>query len=214
MSSVRGITKRFGSTAVLHDVSFTVNPGEVLGLIGPNGSGKTTLFECLAGMLPMDAGSVDLPPLFYMPDGIRPWDGQRVGWVLAFFAGLHGATNGRVGELAEALKLAGLRNARVGSLSKGECKRLLLALGLLTPHRLLLLDEPFDGLDFRQTRDAMALLKTIAAQGRALFLSIHQLADATRICDRVVLLSEGRVVGEGNPAGWPGGLEEAFLAFT
>ena len=185
MSSVRGITKRFGSTAVLHDVSFTVNPGEVLGLIGPNGSGKTTLFECLAGMLPMDAGSVDLPPLFYMPDGIRPWDGQRVGWVLAFFAGLHGAGEGRVAELAEALKLAGLRNARVGSLSKGECKRLLLALGLLTPHPLLLLDEPFSKLDTAlRARMRKFVFELVGHRNLPVLLVTHDdadVADASRV---------------------------------
>ena len=214
MHRVSGIAKRFGSNVVLNDVSFTVLPGEVLGLIGPNGSGKTTLFECLAGMLPMDAGHADLPPFFYMPDGIRPWDGQQVGWVLKFFEGLHGAPAGRASELADTLKLRPFESTQVGSLSKGELKRLLLAMALLTPHPLLLLDEPFDGLDFRQTREVMTLLRSVAAQGRTLFLSIHQLTDAARICDRVILLSGGHVVGEGPPAQWPDGLEAAFLALT
>src|SRR5229473_1843254 len=79
-------------------------------------------------------------------------------------------------------------------------KRTMLALGLLTPHPLLLLDEPFDGLDFRQTRDVMELLRTVPVQGRTLFLSIHQLTDASRVCDRLVLLSKGQVVGEGTLA--------------
>ena len=74
---------------------------------------------------------------------------------------------------------------------------MLLAIGLLTPHPLLMLDEPFDGLDLRQTRDVMQVLRASAADGRTLFLSIHQLGDAARICDRFVLLSGGRVVGEG-----------------
>ena len=99
--------------------------------------------------------------------------------------------------------------------------RRLLALGLLTPQPLLMLDEPFDGLDLRQTRDVMTLLKTHAASGRTLLLSIHQLIDAGRVCDRLVLLSAGRVVGEGSlaelqaKAGLPGaGVEEIFLALT
>ena len=86
---------------------------------------------------------------------------------------------------------------------------------------MLLLDEPFDGLDFRQTRDVMTLLRHAQAQGRTLFLSIHQLNDAARVCDRLVLLSRGRVVGEGTldelraTAGLAdGGLEEIFLALT
>jgi ABC-2 type transport system ATP-binding protein len=153
-----------------------------------------------------------------MPDGIRPWGDQTVRWVLSFFEALH---KGKSVRLAETLKLDHLMSARVGSLSKGELKRLLLALGLITPHPLLLLDEPFDGLDFRQTRDVMELLRTVPAQGRTLFLSIHQLTDASRVCDRLVLLSKGQVAGEGtieelraqaNLA--EGGLEEIFLALT
>ena len=92
-------------------------------------------------------------------------------------------------------------------------------MGLLTPHPLLLLDEPFDGLDFRQTQEVMALLKTI--RNRTLFLSIHQLTDAARVCSKLVLLSRGRVVGDGTLPELrkkakveDGGLEEIFLALT
>jgi ABC-type multidrug transport system ATPase subunit len=96
-----------------------------------------------------------------------------------------------------------------------------LALGLLTSHPLLLLDEPFDGLDLRQTRDVMTLLRERATKGRTLMLSIHQLLDAGRACDRLVLLSAGRVVGEGTVSELrakanlsEGGVEEIFLALT
>jgi len=231
----QGITKRYGSSTVLENAAFTVREGEVLGLIGPNGAGKTTLFECLAGLLPSDAGSVEfrglpLPAerrkeaLFYLPDGIRPWADQPVHRVLAFFEGLYGRPHGEGAALAGELKLAALLKSRVGSLSKGEAKRVLLALGLLTPQPLLLLDEPFDGLDFRQTRDVMALLRRVPARGRTLFVSIHQLVDAARMCDRLVLLSRGRVVGVGTLAelralaglehAEGAGLEEVFLALT
>jgi ABC-2 type transport system ATP-binding protein len=224
--AAKGISKRYGANAVLRDVRFTVREKEVLGLIGPNGAGKTTLFECLAGLLPADGGIVEFQrpsrrkdALFYMPDGIRPWPDQTVAWVLSFFERLYGR-NDRA-DLAESLHLTPLLRSRIGSLSKGESKRLLLALGLLTPQPLLLLDEPFDGLDFRQTRDVMALLRTVPERGRTLFLSIHQLTDAARVCDRLVLLSRGEVVGEGTlddlraKAGVrDGGLEEVFLALT
>ena len=111
-------------------------------------------------------------------------------WVLRFFEKLYGRAN--TSELSEPLRLNEIMNSRIGSLSKGELKRTLLALGLLTPHPLLLLDEPFDGLDLRQTRDVMTLLRNHAATGRTLMLSIHQLVDAGRVCDRLVLLSGGR----------------------
>lgn len=230
--TVDRISKRFKDRLVLQDVSFSVRPGEVLGLIGPNGSGKTTLFECLAGLMPANAGTVRfeenlLPPLrrserlFYLPDAILPWAEQSVKWVLGFFEKLYRRADLSVSALAAPLRLDELMAARISSLSKGERKRVLLALGLLTVHPLLLLDEPFDGLDLRQTRDVMSLLRTHAAGGRSLILSIHQLIDAGRVCDRLVLLSGGRVVGEGSITELrgraylaEGGVEEIFLALT
>ena len=230
--AAHAISKRLGSHLVLDDVNFSVQQHEILGLIGPNGSGKTTLFECLTGLIPTDSGDVSfrgraLPPahrkqaLFYLPDAIRPWADQTVSWVLAFFEALHSARKNEWKALATALALDSILKSRVSSLSKGELKRLLLALGFLTPHPLLLLDEPFDGLDFRQARDVMALLRTYLAEGRTLFLSIHQLTDAARVCDRLLLLSKGRVACQGTlpelraQAGLhDGGLEEIFLALT
>jgi len=220
--SARGITKRYGASAVLDGVGFDVREGEILGLIGPNGAGKTTLFECLAGLLPTDAGTINAHgPFFYLPDGIRPWADQTARWALRFFERLWQRPPGTGASLAGHLHLDRLLGSQIGSLSKGESKRLLLLLGLLTPHPLLLLDEPFDGLDFRQTREVMTLLRTLPPQGRTLFVSIHQLTDAARLCDRLVLLSRGRVAGEGTldelrvQAGLgEGGLEEVFLALT
>jgi ABC-2 type transport system ATP-binding protein len=232
MLTVAGITKCFGDRVVLDGVGFTVRAGEVLGLIGPNGAGKTTLFECLAGLMPTNFGNVtfsetSLPAarrkekLFYLPDAILPWAEQRVSWALRFFEKLYPRSDLTAAMLAEPLRLAELGKARLNSLSKGERKRVLLALGLLTSHPLLLLDEPFDGLDLRQTRDVMDLLRAQAAKRRTLMLSIHQLVDAGRVCDRLVLLSGGRVVGEGTIAELrtqakldDGGLEEIFLALT
>jgi ABC-2 type transport system ATP-binding protein len=230
--SVQGITKYFNKRRVLEDVGFSVYSGEVLGLIGPNGSGKTTLFECLAGLMPANSGTIRSnnrelvgphrkETLFYLPDAIFPWAEQPVRWVLGFFRRLYNRSDAYASSLVEPLRLEELMKARTGTLSKGERKRLLLALGLLTPQPLLMLDEPFDGLDLRQTRDVMTLLKAHATTGRTLMLSIHQLIDAGRVCDRLVLLSGGRVVGEGTLAELQAktklpeaGVEEIFLALT
>jgi ABC-type multidrug transport system ATPase subunit len=230
--TVAGITKRFGDRTVLERVDFSVQQGEVLGLIGPNGAGKTTLFECLAGLIPTNAGEVKFEQtqlavtrrkekLFYLPDAILPWAEQTVQWALRFFEKLYQRSDLTAAMLAGPLRLTELMKARLSSLSKGERKRVLLALGLLTTQPLLLLDEPFDGLDLRQTRDVMQLLREQAARGRTLMLSIHQLVDAGRVCDRLVLLSNGRVVGEGTIPDLrthaklaDGGLEEIFLALT
>lgn len=230
--TVEGVTKYFNKRRVLDGVSFSAQPGEVLGLIGPNGSGKTTLFECIAGLMPANAGSIkssniSLSPfdrkeaLFYLPDGIFPWAEQTVAWVLDFFRKLYDRSEKDLAALAPPLRLDELLNSRAGTLSKGERKRVLLTLGLLTPQPLLMLDEPFDGLDLRQTRDVMALLRAHAATGRTLMLSIHQLNDAGRVCDRLVLLSAGKVVGEGSLGELQAktnladaGVEEIFLALT
>jgi len=227
---VRSLTKRYGEFTALADVSFHVRQGEVLGLIGPNGSGKTTLFECLGGVLPSDAGDFILAGerasvLFYLPDSIAPWPDQRVAWAFRYLEGLFGESRIPRDGVIAALELEGLMAKPIGHLSKGQRKRVLLALGLLTPHPILLADEPFDGLDLRQSREVARTLRSVAATGRTLFLSIHQIGDAARVCDRFVLLSGGRVRGEGTlaeliargeAAGLPANadLEEVFLALT
>jgi ABC-2 type transport system ATP-binding protein len=222
----------------LDNVGFSVRKGEVLGLIGPNGAGKTTLFECLAGVLPYESGTIvfegqtltfrrRMTEIFYTPDGIAPWPTETVGWVLDYAVGFFGNGLARVpvAEVARRLSLEPLLRAPVGTLSKGQRKRVVLAVGLLAPHPLLLCDEPFDGLDLKQTRQVGAALREHAAAGRTLFLSIHQISDAARVCDRFVLLSAGRVCGEGTAcelaarlngarAGDTPPLEEIFLALT
>src|SRR5262249_3455043 len=112
----------------------------------------------------------------------------------------NGVFGGRVQVRDEAIEQLGLKrllHQSLGTLSKGQPKRVLLAIGLMTPHPVLLADEPFDGLDLRQTCEVASMLRAHAAKGRTLFLSIHQISDAARVCDRFVLLSAGRVCGEG-----------------
>jgi ABC-2 type transport system ATP-binding protein len=229
---VQGLAKRYGDQRALSDISFAVHAGEVLGLIGPNGAGKTTLMEAIAGVLTADAGHLlwrgaplPLPRrrefLFYLPDGVRPWEDQYVARVTEFFAAVYGQPNRTLAETIRSLGLTSVLRKRIAELSKGYGRRLLLALALLTPHPLVMMDEPFDGFDLRQTRDVMGVLRDVAASGRTLVLAIHQLGDAARVCDRFVLLAEGRIRGAGtlaelraqtgNPAAR---LEDIFLALT
>src|SRR5712692_4763852 len=127
---VEGITKNFGRFRALDEVSFSVGRGEILGLIGPNGAGKTTLFECLAGVLPADAGAVYagdrlIAPrdrsslLYYMPDGIAPWPAQSVRWALDFTLGFFGGSTKFREDIIRELDLRPLLNSPVGTLSKG-----------------------------------------------------------------------------------------------
>jgi ABC-2 type transport system ATP-binding protein len=244
LMEVAGLAKRYGDQRALSDVSFPVKAGEVLGLIGPNGAGKTTLLEAIAGLLPVDGGdvlwrgaSLPLPKrrefMFYLPDGLRPWDDQYVARVIALFATVYDRPDSIVAQTIHALDLAPVLRKRVIALSKGYARRLMLALALLTPHPLLLMDEPFDGFDLRQTREIMGVLRDVAGRGRTFVLAIHQLLDAERVCDRFVLLADGRLRGVGtldelraqtplpNPPPQAGegrvgaaGLEDVFLALT
>ena len=234
--TVAGLTKAYRRVSALDDVSFEVRRGEVLGVIGPNGAGKTTLFECLAGLLPRDAGTVRFEGhvvapdtsgshIFYLPDAITPWPAQTVGWAIDFVIGFFGSAPMRRDHVVRQLSLDALLDRRIGTLSKGQRKRAMLAIGLVTPQPILFIDEPFDGLDLRQTREVSAAIRAHAAEGRTLALSIHQISDAARVCDRFVLLSAGQVRGEGTldelaaAAEARGtasrqGLEEVFLALT
>jgi ABC-2 type transport system ATP-binding protein len=234
---VDGLSKTYGRVHALEDVGFSIRAGEILGLIGPNGAGKTTLFECVAGVEPADQGHVYFGQapvdgrhrssrLFYVPDGIAPWPDQPVRWVLEFSLGFFGGRRALFEQVVADLDLNPLMPVTICALSKGQRKRTLLALGLLAPQPILLIDEPFEGLDLRQSRDAAAALRKHVTPDRTFFLSIHQIADAAKVCDRFVLLSGGRVAAEGTfdtltalaeqRAGrrLPSDFEEVFLALT
>ena len=229
---IAGLSKRYGGQRVLSKVSFDIGPRKILGLIGPNGAGKTTLLEAIAGILPVHSGDVfwhgaPLPQarrreaIFYLPDGLRPWADQFVVQILEFFAAVYGHDSGRLAETVQLVGLSPVLTKRIGALSKGYARRLMLALALLTPQPMLLMDEPFDGFDLRQTREIMSVLRDVADRGRSLVLAIHQLIDAQRVCDRFVLLSDGHVRGVGTldelrarAGNSSASLEDVFLALT
>jgi ABC-2 type transport system ATP-binding protein len=198
VTHVQHVTKRYGSLAALDDVSFSIADGEILGIIGPNGSGKTTLFECLGGTLAPDRGSLPRgASIFYLPDGITPWPTETVQWAINYTLGFFRGRAALLDEVIARLALEPLLGSRINALSKGQRKRALLAIGLLMPQSIFLADEPFDGLDLRQTHEVAGALRAFAARGRTIVLSIHQIVDAARVCDRFVLLSGGTARGEG-----------------
>ncbi len=230
--SVRGLSKRFGGSRVLSDITFSVIPGEILGLIGPNGAGKTTLLESITGLCPVESGTVcrhgrELGPeerrriLWYQPDNILPFARQRVATTLSFFRHVHGAATAELDELITGLALDAILAKPLQTLSKGYRRRVLLAIALLSRQPLLMLDEPFDGFDLRQALSVMDLLRRHVAR-RTMILSIHQLSEAEKICDRFLLLDQGRLLGIGTlealarQAGLApdATLEEVFLALT
>jgi ABC-2 type transport system ATP-binding protein len=204
---VDSLSKTYGHFRALDDVGFSIRRGEILGLIGPNGAGKTTLFECVAGLEAADAGRIAFSDggnirlrssrLFYIPDGVAPWPDQPVRWVLEYSVDFFGGRQAIFDQVIADLALTPLMRTPIRALSKGQRKRTLLALGLLAPQPIVLIDEPFEGLDLRQSREAAATLRRHITPDRTFFLSIHQIAEAAKVCDRFVLLSSGRVVAEG-----------------
>jgi ABC-2 type transport system ATP-binding protein len=229
---VTDLTKRYGGEPVVDRVTFCASAGEVVGIIGPNGAGKTTLLETVVGLLPADSGEilwrgeVLSPPerrnvLFYLPDGVRPYRDQTTFQVVSFLAGVYRRSKVETAGAIASVGLSPVLHKRVHALSKGYSRRLLLAPGLLAPHPILLMDEPFDGFDLRQTREIIEVLRAHAARGRTFILAIHQLADAERVCDRLILLAGGRVRGAGTldelrarSARPAASLEDIFLALT
>ncbi|WP_454620783.1 ABC transporter ATP-binding protein [Bradyrhizobium cenepequi] len=229
---VENLTKRYGREAAVARVSFSVGPGEILGVVGPNGAGKTTLLEALVGLLAAEQGAVfwrgeELPPsrrkeaLFYLPDGVRPYQDRFAIDVVTFFARVYKRAEAQAAAAITSVGLTPVLGKRLHALSKGYNRRLLLGLGLLTPHDVLVMDEPFDGLDIRQTRTIVDVIRQEAARGRSFILAIHQLVDAERACDRFLLLAGGEVRGIGTlgelrakTALAGGSLEEIFLALT
>jgi ABC-2 type transport system ATP-binding protein len=226
------LTKRYGEERAIDHVTFSARSGEVLGIIGPNGAGKTTLLEAVVGLLPADSGEVlwhgkPLPAsqrrntLFYLPDGVRPYRDQSTSHVVSFFSTVYRRSEAQTADTIASVGLRPVLQKRVGALSKGYNRRLLLALALLAPHPILLMDEPFDGFDLRQTREVADLLRNEAAHGRTFIFAVHQLVDAERVCDRLLLLAGGRVRSIGTLAELraqtslpSGSLEDIFLALT
>jgi ABC-2 type transport system ATP-binding protein len=232
--TVDRLRKRFGYVEALRDATFLVEAGEVLCLLGPNGAGKSTLLACLAGLLLADGGEVrgdDGQPvapdhrrdtLLYLPDAVTPWPDQTADWIVQFWRVMVGAHDGRWTAISDVLGLDELRGRRLGTLSKGERKRVLLGLTLAAPQPIVLMDEPFDGLDLRQTRATIALFRELAGSGRSLVLSIHSMPDAARVADRLVLLNDGSTIAEGTLGELRGragvsadaDLEDVFLALA
>jgi branched-chain amino acid transport system ATP-binding protein len=223
MLSLSGVTKRFGGFTALASVSFEVNEGEILGLIGPNGSGKTTLFNCISGALTPTAGSIrfagaDITGL--APDAIchrglartfqipRPFRKLTIVENVAV-AAHYGATRRSTerearGRAREILELVGLPTgdaATTTTLGAGGLKKLELARALATSPRLLLADESLGGLDPSEMSDAAAMLRRIRTDlGITIVWVEHIMATLMRVVDRLVVLDHGEKIAEGRPA--------------
>jgi ABC-2 type transport system ATP-binding protein len=206
---VSGLTKRFGSLTAVNDVSFTVERGEIFGLLGKNGAGKTTTVEILEGYQAPDEGRVTVL-------GVEPKKGggawkDRIGLVLQdsdfdpshtvaetvqLFAGFFTKPK----SVAETLELVGLSdktNTRIGRLSGGQRRRVDVALGIVGSPELLFLDEPTTGFDPSARREFWTMLEGLRSAGTSILLTTHYMEEAQHLCDRIAILNAGRIVAEG-----------------
>ncbi len=212
MLRVDAISKRFGPVTALDGCSFTVERGRMLGFLGPNGAGKTTTMRAIFGLVELDAGAVlwDGNPIGpverlrfgYMPEERGLYPRMRVGEQLAYFGRLHGLdapdAHAAAADWLTRLGLADRAGAKVVELSHGNQQRAQLAAALVHTPELLVLDEPFAGLDPVAVRTLAQVLRDEAARGVAVLFSSHQLDLVEEICEEVAIIDRGRIVAEGN----------------
>ena len=233
----RGLAKRYGAVLAVHDIAFSIRAGEMLGVLGPNGAGKSTIVKMITGMVEPTQGAV----LFH---GERVTGGQlsafkhRMGYVpeqpdlygfltgweyLDLVATLRGLDRGRFREKAAAMlegfTLYAHRDAPIASYSKGMRQRIVLISALMHDPELLILDEPFSGLDVTSALVVRRVVEMLAAQGKAVFFSSPVLEQVEKLCSHLVLLKKGSVVASGTldevRDSFEGlGLEAGFMQLT
>jgi ABC-2 type transport system ATP-binding protein len=229
MMEVRGLVVGYGGRTVLHGVDLDLRRGEILGLLGPNGAGKSTLLRRMAGVLPGQAGSVTVTGtgdpaddlmargrIGYLPEAPALYPDETVLRYVTYLADLAGVPRRRRRPAAlEALQRTGaakLAERLAGRLSKGQRQRVAMAGAIVHDPDVILLDEPGEGLDPRQTVALRALLRELAT-GAAVLFSTHLLSEAQVTCDRIVILDQGCVVTDRRPSDGDD-LESAFLTIV
>ncbi|MEU4220804.1 ABC transporter ATP-binding protein [Actinoplanes sp. NPDC026623] len=209
-----GLTKTYGTLTAVDRLSVRVGQGKVYGVLGPNGAGKTTFLRMLFGLIRPDSGTLRVLGRTWQRDGIRALDGVA-GFIespkfypgltgrrnLRLLAGLDGATSpSRIDEVLETVDLRARAGDKAGGYSFGMRQRLGVAAALLRDPRLLVLDEPANGLDPAGIRDMRALVKRLAAGGLTVLLSSHDMGEVEEICDDVTIMRAGAVVYHGSIA--------------
>ena len=228
--SVRGLSKRFGDVIAVEDLSFTVEPGRVTGFLGPNGAGKSTTLRMILGLVTPTDGTASVLGMPYedLDDPAR-----TVGAVLEtqsfnplrsgrnhlrVLAAAEGIEDERVEEVLELVDLSGARNRNAGKYSLGMRQRMALAGALLGDPRILILDEPANGLDPLGIRWLREFLRRFAGRGNAVLVSSHQLSEMEHMADEAVVIHQGRLIRQASMAELTAdgsmSLEDAFLEMT
>ena len=212
MLTVRGIGRSFGDHRVLDEVSFDVRPGRMTGFLGANGSGKTTTMRIVLGVLAAHGGSVswqgteitpqNRPHFGYMPEERGLYPKMKVREQITWLGRLHGVertvAQRNTDQLLDDLELTDRANDRLEQLSLGNQQRVQIAAALVHDPDVLILDEPFSGLDPIAVETVLDVLRKRAANGVPVLFSSHQLAIVERLCDDVVIISKGRIAASGS----------------
>jgi ABC-2 type transport system ATP-binding protein len=221
----RELSKSFGEQVALSDISFEAHRGELLAVIGPNGAGKTTLLTILAGVRDPDGGTVSRTPgeIGWVPQQAALYRRLTVAENLRLFARLEGVPDpeAAVDQMLEQIALGDRRDDQVGTLSGGNQQRINIAIGLLAKPAVLLLDEPSAGLDPRHRERLWDFIIALAGAGTAVIFATHDLQEADRHSDRLLLLADGLTLFDGASAELQAAvadsgahdLEEAFTAY-
>ena len=213
MIIVKNVTKKFGPKVALEEISFEVKKGEIFGFLGPSGSGKTTMIKILTGQLNADNGQTEL--LGKVSEKLTPADLELIGLVsdtsgfyeklslyknLQAYAKLYGKPNARVDEVLKQVDLYESKNLAAEKLSTGMKQRMFLARALINKPQVLFLDEPTSGLDPTTSKKIHELLLELKEAGTTIFLTTHDMNEATLLCDRLSLLNRGHLIEYGTPA--------------
>jgi ABC-2 type transport system ATP-binding protein len=229
MIEVRRLTKRYGSTVAVDQLSFDVRPGTVTGFLGLNGSGKSTTMRLILGLDTPDGGHARIGGDAYrdlrwplreagaLLDTRSFHPGRSARAHLAALAASNGIRQSRVNEVLGIVGLESVARKRTGTFSLGMAQRLGIATALLGDPGVLLLDEPVNGLDPRGIRWIRGLLQSLAAEGRAVLVSSHLISETALMADHLVVIGQGRLLADTTVAelsGQASSLEEAFLKLT
>ena len=216
MIELSAVTKRFANFNAVENLSFSVEAGEVLGFLGPNGAGKSTCMKMISGFLQPDSGSITLfakthaddpigikQMIGYLPEGAPSYGEMTVLAFLQFIADVRGICGKnkklRVDQVLQQLQLQGVRRQTIATLSKGFKRRVGLAQALIHDPKILILDEPTDGLDPNQKQQVRELIQNLA-RDKIVIISTHILEEVSAVCSRAIIIDHGRLVADDTPA--------------
>ena len=212
---IKDISKSYGMDFSLKDINLNVQKGKVFSLLGPNGAGKTTLVKLMLNLMHSDSGSIEINGLnvndknsrmgiAFIPEKFSFFPFYTAKGVLEFFGkmkGIEGAElTSQVNNALEELQIADLANRKLSKMSKGQMQRVGLASILIGNNDLIVLDEPFSGLDPIGIRDLKEIIKKLKAQGKTMFINSHILLEMEQICDDIAILNKGQLLFAGSVA--------------